>query len=288
MPKEYFMTMDLYLNNALRLSKTTTKAYSTSFSLGVRMLHKNIRPHIYSIYGFVRFADEIVDSFPVPAEVRSTLLSAFREETFIALREGISTNPIIHSFQYTVNKYAISPRLITAFLDSMAMDLTETTHDQASFERYIFGSASAVGLMCLAVFMNGDTAEYERLEPHAIKLGEAFQKINFLRDIKADYSFRKRSYFPDIKPESFTSKQKSKLEKEIFEDFRIAREGIIQLPRCCRFGVYVAYNYYRTLTRKIQHCKAEDLLNRRIRVNNFRKLVVLKMAFLHHLFRTYP
>ena len=279
--------MDLYLNNAICISKITTKLYSTSFSMGVRMLDPQIRNEVYAIYGFVRFADEIVDTFPLPPEKKRELLSSFKADTLAAIENKISTNPIIHSFQHTVNKYHIPVEIIEAFLHSMEMDLEVKIHTEKSFQEYIYGSASAVGLMCLCVFTDGDKGLYDHLRDPAIKLGEAFQKVNFLRDIKSDFELRGRSYFPDIDLKKFDNNQKKRLEDDILTDFETAKMGIRQLPLNARFGVYLAYRYFWTLTQKISKVDASNLFQRRIRISNLSKLWILKVSILRHWLRWY-
>ncbi|MBZ0246540.1 MAG: phytoene/squalene synthase family protein, partial [Cyclobacteriaceae bacterium] len=230
---------ELYDKNAIKCSRLTTKAYSTSFSLGILCLHKELRDPIYSIYGFVRFADEIVDTFH--HYDKKSLLESFKKETYKAIDEKISLNPILQSFQLTVHQFNIDHILIEQFLNSMEMDLNEKTHNQKSYEEYILGSAEVVGLMCLKVFCNGDSASYDQLKPMAMRLGSAFQKINFLRDLKADYEGMGRSYFPGVNLDVFDDISKSKIEESIAEDFREGFKGIQQLPKKSKLGVYVAY-----------------------------------------------
>ena len=229
----------LFDNVSHATSKLTTRTYSTSFSLGIHCLNKSIHEPIYNIYGFVRFADEIVDSFH--DYNKSLLLSEFREDTYKAIERGISLNPILNSFQSVVKQYNIEKQLIDCFLDSMEMDLTQNFHSEDSYKTYILGSAEVVGLMCLRVFTNGDEALYQKLKPSAMKLGSAFQKINFLRDIKDDYKTLGRIYFPKVDIALLSPKEKKEIEKDIEFDFREALEGIKQLPGTSRFGVYVAY-----------------------------------------------
>ena len=261
-------------------SKIVTNAYSTSFSLGIRFLDKELRNSIYAIYGFVRFADEIVDSFH--DFKREDLLTRFRKDTFIAIEDGISLNPILNSFQLTVNKYGIPFGLIETFLDSMAMDISQKGHDQESYEKYILGSAEVVGLMCLKVFVNGDNQKYESLKPSAMKLGAAFQKINFLRDLNADFNGLGRVYFPNINVNRFSEQTKDRIEKEIESDFHEGYMGIKQLPKSSRFGVYVAYVYYARLLKKIKKTPANCVLEKRIRIPNERKLVLFLGSYIKH------
>jgi phytoene/squalene synthetase len=265
--------MDLYLKNALQISKDTTKNYSTSFSLGVGLLGKEIRDAIYGIYGYVRFADEIVDTFY--DQDQQALLEDFRQETYRAIESGLSTNPIIHSFQWVVNTYKLDHNLIDAFLTSMAMDLSKKQYDEEAYKTYIYGSAEVVGLMCLKVFCKGNNEQYCSLIQPARKLGEAFQKVNFLRDMESDYELRGRTYFPRVDFSAFTTENKRLIEKDIDNDFHIALQGIVELPRNARFGVYLAYKYYLALLRKIHRTPAEKILYARIRIPNYRKILIL-------------
>mgnify|MGYP000144074471 FL=1 len=231
------------------MSQLTTKRYSTSFSLGISFLDSDLHKPIYSIYGFVRFADEIVDSFH--GFDKEALLADFKIQTYKAIAEGISLNPILNSFQWAVNKYSIPMELIDTFLNSMEMDLNKQFYSKEQYELYILGSAEVVGLMCLKVFVEGNDAEYERLKPSAMKLGSAFQKINFLRDLKDDFQTLGRTYFPGINMEEFNATVKKEIEADIEADFRAGYEGILQLPKNARFGVYMAYKYYFKLFNKI-------------------------------------
>jgi phytoene/squalene synthetase len=262
------------------MSALTTKRYSTSFSLGISFLSKDLHKPIYSIYGFVRFADEIVDSFH--GFDKETLLTEFKVETYKAIAQGISLNPILNSFQWAVNKYQIPLDLIETFLNSMEMDLDKHAYDKATYEQYILGSAEVVGLMCLKVFVNGNEAEYERLKPSAMKLGSAFQKINFLRDLKADYQELGRTYFPGIDMQEFNATVKKEIEADIEIDFRAGYEGILQLPKEARFGVYMAYKYYFKLFKKIKTKSADSILTERIRIPNYRKVRILFTSYLRH------
>ncbi len=275
-------TIALFDKVCLKASKQTTYAYSTSFSLGIRSLDHRLRAPIHAIYGFVRFADEIVDTFH--GHDKAELLARFRADTDRAIAEGISLNPILHSFQLVVNRYGIEHELYDTFLDSMAMDLTDKSHDQGSYETYILGSAEVVGLMCLRVFCEGDDALYQRLKPAAMRLGAAFQKVNFLRDLKDDHLSLGRTYFPEVDLSRWDDTTKKRIEADIADDFSAALTGIRELPKRARFGVYLAYIYYLTLFRKIQALPACRVLKERIRVPNRGKLVLLTSSYLRHSF----
>lgn len=262
------------------MSELTTKRYSTSFSLGISFLDKEIQKPIYAIYGFVRFADEIVDTFH--GYDKEKLLADFKVQTYEAIAAGISLNPILNSFQWAVNRYQIPVELIDTFLDSMEMDLQKQTYDQGKYETYILGSAEVVGLMCLKVFVEGDQEQYEQLKPYAMKLGAAFQKINFLRDLKADYQELGRTYFPGINLAQFNNAIKKEIEADIALDFQMGYEGILLLPRKARFGVYMAYKYYFKLFKKIKSTPAEMVLNERIRIPNYRKMRILLTSYVRH------
>ena len=258
-----------------------TKKYSTSFSVAVALLAPSIRQAIYNIYGFVRVADEIVDSFEgYPQE---DILNRFEEEYSYALKLGISTNPIINAFQKTVIEYSIDDSLVRAFLRSMRADLSKQIYaSKEEMEDYIYGSADVVGLMCLKVFVNGDTKEYDRLKDAAMSLGSAFQKVNFLRDFKQDYTHLNRTYFPNIDPENLTTEDKNKIVQEIKEDFNAAYIGIKELPKEARFGVYVAYKYYLQLLKKVDKTPAEVLMDKRIRVSNLLKTYLLFQSYISY------
>ena len=273
-------TVDLYDKVCLKASRHTTYSYSTSFSLGIRSLDKRFHGPIHAIYGFVRFADEIVDTFH--GYDKNDLLRRFREDTDKAISEGISLNPILHSFQRVVNTYRIEQELYDTFLDSMAMDLTDTAHDQGSYETYILGSAEVVGLMCLRVFCEGDEELYQRLKPSAMKLGAAFQKVNFLRDLKDDHQSLGRTYFPGIDVSHLDDSTKAQIEQDIQHDFDEALIGIRKLPKGARFGVYIAYVYYLNLFRKIKALPCDRMLKERVRVRNRRKIALLTTSYLRH------
>jgi phytoene synthase len=263
-------------------SKLTTKTYSTSFSLGINCLHGKYHDAIYSIYGFVRFADEIVDTFH--EYDKAELLEEFRKDTFRAIERRISMNPILNSFQQVVNDYNIDHDLIDCFLQSMEMDLAKSEHNLQSYEQYILGSAEVVGLMCLRVFTERDEKMYQQLKPSAMSLGSAFQKVNFLRDLKADYQTLGRVYFPQIDMKVFSEVEKLEIEKDIQKDFDAALEGIKKLPRSSRFGVYVAYVYYLRLFKKIKSVPSYDIMKQRIRVPNYQKMGLLAGSYLKHSF----
>ena len=270
----------LFDNASHNCSKLITKHYSTSFSMGINLLSSEIRPAIYSIYGFVRVADEIVDSF---FEYNSEeLLAEFRKETELALTRRISTNPILHAFQETVHTYNIDRTHIKTFLDSMEMDLNKKKYEQAGYEQYIVGSAEVVGLMCLNVFCLGDKNLYNSLEFYATRLGSAFQKINFLRDLKADYEILGRSYFPGINISEFDETVKKQIELDILKDFKDGLQGIKKLPRRARFGVYVAYYYYICLFNKIKSVKAQQIMTERIRISNPKKVGLLCFSYMRY------
>lgn len=265
-----------------KCSKITTRSYSTSFSMGILLFDKTIRPHIYAIYGFVRFADEIVDTFH--DYNKKELLVDFRNETNQAIEKGISLNPILNSFQKTVNQYKIDHELIDLFLNSMEMDLHDQSYDQQTYENYILGSAEVVGLMCLTVFCQGDRKMYETLKPSAMKLGSAFQKINFLRDLKADYEGLGRTYFPSIDVEKLDEPMKLLIEEDIEKDFHEGYLGIKQLPKNSRFGVYLAYVYYYRLFEKIKNTHYTKILEKRIRVpNNIKYSLLLRSLVKYNL-----
>lgn len=257
-------------------SKLTTRKYSTSFSLGIRFLNEELHGPIYAIYGFVRLADEVVDSFH--GYDKAHLLKTLREDCFQAIAQKISLNPILNSFQQTVNRYGIEQGLIEQFLHSMEMDLIDQGYDQCRYEEYILGSAEVVGLMCLSVFTGGDRNLYAKLRAQAMRMGAGFQKINFLRDIGVDFQQLNRSYFPDVDLTHFTEKDKIKIEQEIEDDFCQGLNGIRALPRSSRCGVFLAYAYYRQLFEKIKRAEAKVIFSKRYRVSNGRKLLIMLSA----------
>lgn len=263
-------------------SRTTTEKYSSSFSSAIKLLHSDLRAPIYNIYGFVRFADEIVDTFH--QYQKEELLLEFKKETYAAIARGISLNPILHSFQSTVRSYLISTELIEAFFSSMEMDLGKTEYNTKGYRKYIYGSAEVVGLMCLYIFCEGDEGQYRKLKPAARSLGAAFQKVNFLRDVKADYEQLNRTYFPGVDFRNFTSSMKKQIEEDIAKDFRDAYRGILELPAKARFGVYVAYKYYLSLFDKIKKTKPTRILEQRIRIPKYGKIYILAKAGLRSQF----
>lgn len=270
----------LFDDLSFKISKETTKQYSTSFSLGILALSSKIRNPIYAIYGYVRLADEIVDSFH--GFDKKKLLSRFRDETFLALEEKISLNPILQSFQETVSNYKIDHELIKQFLRSMEMDLHKIDYNSELYKEYILGSAEVVGLMCLHIFVDGNKEEFERLKPSAMILGSAFQKVNFLRDMKDDYEVLGRTYFPNVDITAFDNKVKAEIEKEITFEFREALEGIKKLPASSRFGVYLAYRYYLSLFKKIKKTSANQMINQRIRISNSKKISLMMGCYVEY------
>ena len=270
------MTVDLFHKTSFDCSRVVTLAYSTSFSSAIKLLHKDLRSPIFNIYGFVRFADEIVDTFH--EHDKATLLEDFKRETFDAIERGISLNPILNSFQKAVRQFNIGHDLIHAFFKSMESDLTQNKYDRQGYEEYIYGSAEVVGLMCLHVFCEGDLKQFEKLKESARALGAAFQKVNFLRDVKADYLGLSRIYFPNCDFYNFTESDKLQIEEDIEEDFRKAYNGILQLPMKSKFGVYVAYKYYYSLFRKIKTTQPQNILQTRIRIPNYYKAYIVLRA----------
>jgi len=254
-------------------SEITTKAYSTSFSLGIKVLDKRLHNPIYGIYGFVRFADEIVDSFH--NYNKRELFNKYKSDTYLGINNKISLNPIINSFQEVVNQFKIDHSLIESFLNSMEMDLEDQNYDENTYKKYILGSAEVVGLMCLTIFVNGDQNKYNELKPYAMKLGSAFQKINFLRDVNDDYKTLGRTYFPEVNMENFNKSDKLKIENEIENEFTEGLKGIRMLPNTSKGGVYLAYKYYYNLFKKIKKIPAQQILEKRTRISNFRKFTIL-------------
>ena len=270
----------LFDDVSAQCSKLTTKAYSTSFSLGIYFLNEKLHNPIYSIYGFVRFSDEIVDSFD--GYDKKYLLEKFKAETYEAIESKISLNPILNSFQRVVHEYNISLDLIETFLKSMEMDLEKRTYSIDEYNQYILGSAEVVGLMCLHVFTDGNKDFFEELKPYAMRLGAAFQKINFLRDMKADFKELGRTYFPNIDMTNFSNEVKKTIEEEIEEDFKIALIGITKLPSSSKGGVYLAFVYYKKLFIKIKKIPAERILQERIRISNVKKMTLMVNSMLQY------
>ncbi|MEO8569095.1 MAG: phytoene/squalene synthase family protein [Ginsengibacter sp.] len=268
--------MQLFHDVSMHCSKITTQKYSTSFCSAIRLLHKDMRTPVYNIYGFVRFADEIVDTFH--DHDKAELLEEFKKETYNAIGRKISLNPILHSFQLTVHEYQIDLNLIDAFFGSMEYDLNKKNYDYESYKNYIYGSAEVVGLMCLSIFCEKDNHQYEKLKPFARSLGAAFQKVNFLRDVKSDFQQLERTYFPDVDFRNFTAETKKNIEKDIMDDFVNAYKGIIELPLKARFGVYVAYKYYLSLFKKIKRTQPAKIMEQRIRIPNYSKAFIVVRA----------
>tara|TARA_B110000263_G_scaffold140901_1_gene122170 strand:- start:2366 stop:3208 length:843 start_codon:yes stop_codon:yes gene_type:complete len=263
--------IELYNKTSLDCSEIITKNYSTSFSLGIKSLSSSIQKPIYAIYGYVRFADEIVDTFH--DHDKETILSIFKKDTEEAIKNKFSTNPILHSFQMVVHEFKIDRNLIDAFLKSMHMDIIKNTYSESEYKEYIFGSAEVIGLMCLKVFCN-NKKQYDELINYAMSLGSAFQKINFLRDIKSDYDERGRIYFPEIDFNNFNESDKKSIEENINIDFNNALTGIKKLPKKAKRGVFLAYAYYKKLFSKIKNIRSSKLKNSRIRISNFYKFIL--------------
>jgi phytoene/squalene synthetase len=257
-------------------SKVTTERYSTSFSSAIRLLHRDLRQPIHNIYGFVRFADEIVDTFH--DFDKQQLIQEFKRDTYLAIDRHISVNPILHSFQLTVNEFDIDRQLIEAFFYSMELDLNRKVYDMHGYQEYIYGSAEVVGLMCLQVFCEGDREQFEALKLPARSLGAAFQKVNFLRDLKADFEGMDRVYFPGCDFSNFTESEKAAIEEDIAKDFADAYQGILNLPLKARFGVYVAYKYYLSLFKKIKRLQPQRIMEERVRIPNYGKAMIVAKA----------
>lgn len=270
------MTVEMFNSVSGECSRQVTMRYSTSFSSAIKLLHKELRQPVFNVYGFVRFADEIVDTFH--RHDKKHLLQQFKQETFDAIERGISLNPILNSFQATVNAFAIGHDLIRAFFSSMESDLTQNRYERQGYEEYIYGSAEVVGLMCLCIFCEGDKTLYESLKSSAKALGAAFQKVNFLRDMKADFLDLSRIYFPGCDFHNFTEADKQKIQEDIEQDFTAAYKGILKLPLKARFGVYVAYKYYGSLFKKIKRIEPQGILQQRIRIPNYYKAYIVLRA----------
>ena len=274
---------EIYLNSSFQACKKLTNNFSTSFSMGIYFLGKKIRNPIYSIYGFVRVADEIVDTFFDIDQTNE--LNEFHQLTKDAITNSYSSNLILHAFQHVVNKYNIDRNLIDAFFDSMKSDLTEKNYDRESYKKYIYGSAEVVGLMCLYVFLSGNNNKYNELKYFARKLGSAFQKVNFLRDFQEDYQFKGRAYFPELKIDGeLNESSKAQIETDIQKDFDNAKEGISKLPRSSCLGVYLAYRYYTKLLKKLKFTPVDKLMTTRIRVNDLEKILLFPSALLFTIF----
>jgi len=272
---------DIFDEVSYSCSENVTKTYSTSFSLATRLLSKNIRRDIYNIYGFVRFADEIVDSFH--NYNKTELFNDFSDDLEKALANKIHLNPILNSFQYTFHKYNIDKDLVDSFMKSMRMDLTKKKYSTVKeYKEYIYGSADVVGLMCLKVFVQGDGELYKNLKNSAMKLGSAFQKVNFLRDLKADKEDLNRTYFPNTKFEKLNESEKNEIISEIEDDFKDGLAGIKQLPLDAKFGVFMAYRYYNQLLKKLKKTPATEIINKRIRVPNLKKIELLTRSYVKY------
>ena len=271
----------IFDNVSYDCSKIVTKSYSTSFSLATKMLAPSIRADIYNIYGFVRFADEIVDTFH--DYDKAQLFDAFEKDMERAIADKISLNPILNAFQHTYHKYDIPHHLVESFMKSMRMDLTKKNYETFDeYREYIYGSADVVGLMCLCVFVDGDKEKYERLKESAMALGSAFQKVNFLRDLKADYEDLNRTYFPDTDLLELDEASKRRIDNEIKADFALGYAGIVELPEQAKFGVYTAYRYYKKLLQKLQSTPPLEIKNTRIRVPNYQKFGLLAQSYVNY------
>ncbi|GAA3955469.1 phytoene/squalene synthase family protein [Hymenobacter algoricola] len=273
----------LFDQTSLACSKLITKRYSTSFTLGIRTLDQRFHLPVYAVYGFVRWADEIVDTFH--DRDKAALFADFRRQTYEALETGFSLSPVLHSFQLMVHRYGIDTEFIEAFLKSMEMDLEDRSYHQGMYEEYIYGSAEVVGLMCLRIFCEGDAVLFDRLREPARRLGSAFQKVNFLRDIRSDYEERGRVYFPGVQYEQFDDRVKREIEADIRADFDAGYAGIVQLPRAARLGVYLAYVYYLKLFHKIRQLPAARILGERVRVPDNTKLLLLMGSYFRYRLR---
>ncbi|MBU6205622.1 MAG: phytoene/squalene synthase family protein [Bacteroidetes bacterium] len=269
--------MELFDQSALRCSKVITNLYSTSFSLGIKTLSKEHRDSVYAVYGFVRYADEIVDTFY--HNNQQELFTRFKEDTYRALNEKISLNPVLHAYQLVANRFSFEKELTDAFLHSMELDLKQSEYSTGGYREYIYGSAEVVGLMCLHIFTKGDSEEYQKLKPFAQRLGAAFQKVNFLRDIRSDYHDRGRIYFPNVNFSHFTEQDKQQIEADIQCDFDEALRGIRMLPVGARLGVYLAYVYYRQLFRKIKKHTANNIQETRFRISDSYKVWLLAQCY---------
>lgn len=272
--------LNLYHNLSVEISRLITHRYSTSFTKGIQLLHKSLHNDIYAIYGFVRLADEIVDTFH--EHDKTNLLTQFKNQTYQAIKEKISTNPVLHAFQMTYHRFGFTIDLVEAFFKSMEMDLTHSTYNQSLYHEYIYGSAEVVGLMCLHVFTGNDKKLYSELAEPAKKLGAAFQKVNFLRDLNADFHLRGRIYFPDIDFTRFNNMVKRKIEEDIDADFKAAFPAIDKLPDKVKPGVYTAFIYYRELFYKIQKTPASKIQQSRIRIPDWHKIILMGRTFIRY------
>jgi phytoene synthase len=270
----------LFTDTSLACAQLITRRYSTSFSLGIRTLDKSLHRAIYAIYGFVRWADEIVDTFH--SQNKAALLADFERDTYVAIASGFSLNPVLHAFQWVVNEYQIDHEFIDAFLRSMEMDLEDHNYRQELYDKYIYGSAEVVGLMCLRVFCHQQPVMFDRLQGPARRLGAAFQKVNFLRDIRSDYEDRGRVYFPGLRYEHFDNERKREIEADIRADFEAAYVGIQQLPRAAKLGVHLAYVYYLKLFYKLRQAPAAQVLAERVRLPDNKKLLLLLSSWLRY------
>lgn len=272
--------MDLYNQTSFKTSQLVTKLYSTSFYSASKLFHPSIRYHIFNIYGFVRFADEIVDTF-INCN-KKELLQDFENQYYKAYKTGISLNPILNSFVYTVKKFNIPDQYIQAFLNSMKLDLEKQNYiNKSELDNYIYGSADVVGLMCLKVFCNNDENLFNQLKIPAIKLGSAFQKVNFLRDLKNDTQNLHRKYFPQLIQNNFDEQIKNEIIQDIENDFKIAYSGIVKLPKTSKKAVLTAYNYYKSLLKKIKHTPSQKILNKRIRISNLKKTLIISKSLIY-------
>lgn len=262
--------MDLYTSTSYQLSKRLTLQYSTSFGSSTKLFNARIQPHIFAIYGLVRIADEIVDTYI--GKDKKQLLNQLEKDTYTALKTQYSTNPIVHAFAITAKQYSINKQLIAPFFESMRMDLKPTKYSQKLYEKYIYGSAEVIGLMCLKIFVEGDTAQYKRLTNGARSLGSAYQKVNFLRDIASDYNERQRIYFPGVSFESFNESDKQVILTDIKKDFHDAHASLNQLPKAAQKAVKLSYNYYLELLKRLEKTPAETLRHTRIRVPTAKKV----------------
>lgn len=269
---------NLYNKTSFSISRLITRSYSTSFSMSILLLGKKMRDPIYGVYGFVRLADEIVDTYS--GNNKRELLENFRQDTHEAIEKRVSLNPVLHAFQQVVHDYRIEIHLVDDFIHSMEMDLEMTKHDRRSYENYIYGSAEVVGLMCLKIFVNGNKEQYEKLKASARSLGAAFQKVNFLRDMKDDFVMRGRTYFPGVDFSRFDETALEKICADIEQDFANAYEGIIALPKESRLGVYTAYTYYLSLFGKIRKMNTRQIREARVRISDYSKITMIAGNYL--------